>query len=186
MGVLTAAIVGSAVKGAVDLYSARQNRKFQKKMSDTSYQRQMADMEKAGLNPILAAKMGGASTPAGAMAQMPDFGQTITQGVATGLQAQHTEANVKKIEQEVENLRATEGLTNVQTENITQMTYKAWEETNNLMKEGQRMDYENVVRAILTKFKQDNPDATILQEFGMDLTSVTGRIVHILNQMKEN
>jgi hypothetical protein len=44
--------------------SARQMA-FQKDMSDTSYQRGMADMKKAGLNPILAGKMGGASTPTG-------------------------------------------------------------------------------------------------------------------------
>ena len=39
---------------------------FQREMSNTSYQRGMADMQKAGLNPILAGKMGGASTPTGA------------------------------------------------------------------------------------------------------------------------
>jgi hypothetical protein len=39
---------------------------FQQYNSDTSYQRGMQDMQKAGLNPILAGKMGGASTPTGA------------------------------------------------------------------------------------------------------------------------
>lgn len=51
-------------------FSAQQaaiNRRFQKYMSDSSYQRAVADMKKAGLNPILA--LGSpASTPSGSTA----------------------------------------------------------------------------------------------------------------------
>ena len=56
---------------------------FQERMSNTSYVRGMQDMKNAGLNPILAGKMGGASTPTGAayVAQKADAVGAASQAI---------------------------------------------------------------------------------------------------------
>ncbi len=69
-----ATIGASLLQGKFAKSRANKQMQFQEKLSNTAYQRAMSDMRKAGLNPILAGKLGGASTPAGANTAVPDFG----------------------------------------------------------------------------------------------------------------
>lgn len=60
-----AAVGGGILSNKAKMKQQDDQQDFQERMSNTSYQRAMADMEAAGLNPMLAAKLGGASTPNG-------------------------------------------------------------------------------------------------------------------------
>lgn len=67
--------------------ATKKQMEFQERMSSTAYQRGMADMRLAGLNPILAYKQGGASTPTGQTWQAQNI---IGKAASSGLAAYQT------------------------------------------------------------------------------------------------
>lgn len=104
------ALAGSAATGLFNQRSANKQMRFQDVSSRTQYQRAVADMKRAGLNPMLATKLGGNAAMSGASATMPDLGATINSAENLRQQApvRAAEASLKRAQSEVARMQPAE------------------------------------------------------------------------------
>lgn len=91
----------------------REQMAFQERMSSTAWQRSVADMTAAGINPIMAYRQGGASSPSGGSAQMANEIQSQT--ISSALEARRTAAEVANLQVQNDKLKADTDLSKAMT-----------------------------------------------------------------------
>jgi hypothetical protein len=125
-------VYGAQQTNDKNLEIAREQMDFQRDMSNTAYQRGTADMEAAGLNPMLAYQQGGASSPSGASIAMQNPFAGITSAIQAG---------------------AGSALANAQTENVKADTLT---KLANLPSKQLQGDFYDKARTLLKPFLHDS------------------------------
>jgi hypothetical protein len=95
---------GQKDANAMNIQLARENRNWQERMSNTAYQRAAHDLDKAGLNRIMAFGSP-ATTPGGNVATVGNVGAA---GVDGAVSAAGTALAAKRLKQEIKNMKAVE------------------------------------------------------------------------------
>lgn len=89
---ITVSAVGSVFSSLASGLFGGGNRSWQQMMSNTAHQREVADLRKAGLNPVLSAMGGnGASTPTGASIDVQNLGADISSAYANKVAKQQAD-----------------------------------------------------------------------------------------------
>jgi len=157
-----AQIIGSTLTNQMARDTAFDQMAFQERMSSTAHQREVEDLKRAGLNPILSAN-GGSSTPSGAMAVVDNV---IGKGANSAIDAMRLRKEIGQADSQIalnlagekaqaasaERDSATAKQTNAQTEVLEKMMPAVTKEAKIRARQadwdGKTLDYDNLNRRV--------------------------------------
>lgn len=199
--------IGAGVGGLVDQEASNQYNSaeaakanaFSAQMSNTSYQRTMADMKAAGLNPMLAFSQGGSTVPVGQRASFTPVGdynastgavysqaessasQARTAAAAQRVQADVAEAQVNKIKEEIP-LISRQASNTAQQAHVLTATVNMLEKQANLMhsQKATQSEIQEQLRATVNKLVSE----TQLINYDVDAAKSLGNIGRESGQFK--
>lgn len=101
---------GQKEANKTNIQIAREQMDFQRDMSNTTWQRGVKDMQRAGINPMLAFSQGGASSPAGSAQSVDNanIGDAIGSGVTNAIEAARLKQELASADADIKVKKATE------------------------------------------------------------------------------
>ena len=136
---------GGSRQNVASAQAAQRQMDFQREMSDTSFQRQISDLKAAGVNPMLVSRLGGSSTPMGAM---PIVVNPLAEGARAFSAAQQSGASALQAETSM-------FLSEAQFKQIDAAADKIREEIKNIPIEGDRLRAAvDMVSQLATLYKE--------------------------------
>lgn len=132
-GAILGSLGSTALSYRLNKRGAERERGWQERMSNSAYQRSMADMRRAGLNPILAYQQGGASTPSGGVEKATDTSKIVS----NALQASRLNKEIELMDADIALKGSSAELNKVAAGKVVAETGKTKQATVNLFTENQ-------------------------------------------------